>query len=158
MLCHFFHDERVADQESHHFRRVAPRLLAQNCALIVLHEHHQPNPTQTFTHDILELGEGPGTRACLREVDHVGLPDNGCAATASNGFEHLTSQPFDLYLLVVMMRLDLRSGGTVPRLLAIGDLYPTIHEQFRSRDVAAVSDVSLPSWIRPFCPKGSTRR
>jgi hypothetical protein len=42
MLCHFLHDEGIADQEAHDFRRVEPSLLTQNRAVIEFHEHHQP--------------------------------------------------------------------------------------------------------------------
>ena len=59
MLCHFFHDKRIADQKAHDFRRVEPGLLTQNRAVIEFHEHHQPRPAEAPMDHTFQFSKGP---------------------------------------------------------------------------------------------------
>jgi hypothetical protein len=47
MLRHLFHDEWIADQKAHDFRRGQSGLLTQNPVVIQFHEHHQPRTDET---------------------------------------------------------------------------------------------------------------
>jgi hypothetical protein len=46
MLCHFLHDERIADKKPHDFWRVEPGLSAENPTLIKFHEIISPFPSK----------------------------------------------------------------------------------------------------------------
>src|SRR5271169_2394849 len=76
MLCHFLHDERIADHKSYDFRCIEPGLLAENRTVIKHHEHHQPRLAQSFLNRTFQFSKGPCDLGCLPELDHIGMPNS----------------------------------------------------------------------------------
>src|SRR6266581_4622994 len=79
VLCHFLHDERIANHKVHDFRIVPSGLLTQNRAMIQFHKHHKASPAQTSLNHAFQFSEVPCALGCLRYGEehtfHVDVED-----------------------------------------------------------------------------------
>src|SRR6266571_2971966 len=118
VLCHFLHDERIANHKAHDFRILPSGLLTQNRAMIQFHKQHKASPAQTSLNHASQFSEVPCALGCLRELDHIRSP-NGHPECRHNCLERLGrdyAEPFDLDLLNRHVSSPglLAEGPTVP--------------------------------------------
>src|SRR5258706_1168579 len=119
VLCHFFHDERIADQKAHDLWRVDAALLAQNCAEIEFHEQHQPRPAEATTDRTFQLGKGSCTLGRLPELGHIRTPN--CRFQCRHdrlerlGRHHAEPLDLDLSAVHVFVHLALKASGPAIR-------------------------------------------
>src|SRR5258708_1387130 len=142
VLCHFFHDEPVADHKAHDFRRVEPGLPTQNRAMIEFHKHHQPRPAEASMDHTFQFSKGPCALSCLHELDHIRMP-NGRFERRHDHLERLGrchAEPFDLDPFDCHVFLPLFEYHNPTRIIDLLCL---------SRALETTSYHSSPPWLLP---------